>query len=267
MLNYFTHKHPLPKPWIVFIHGAGGSASAWQRQWDYFKDHYNLLAMDLRDHGQSKNIVPEYETYNFKLIAHDILEVIEAECIEKAHFITLSFGSVLLQDLSMRRPDLVQSAIMAGGIFKGSMPVKVFVHLARFFNLFLTYPQMYNTFSWLLMPRESHQISRRVYRTFARRISNNEYLKWLGLYSTFFKTLKRFFDQQVSFPSLVVMGTDDYIFLRPAKEFVANQQKVKLKIIEQAGHICNIDNAPIFNSISDVFLRTLKQKEEPMISI
>ena len=38
--------------WVVFIHGAGGSISTWKRQIDFFKKEFNVLLLDLRDHGR-----------------------------------------------------------------------------------------------------------------------------------------------------------------------------------------------------------------------
>lgn len=254
MLFYKVHNNSNNAPWIVFIHGAGGGSAAWQYQWDAFKEDFNLLAMDLRDHGKSKHIQPERKRYDFDLIATDIFSVLEHLGIEKAHFITLSFGSVLIQDLSMRKPGLVDKVIMAGGIFKGNILVKGFVHLARFLNLFLTYPQMYSLFSYILMPKERHQVSRRVYQIHAQKISSEEYLKWLGLYSTFFLTLKRFYNQKIDFPALVVMGEDDFVFLQAAKDFSTKHKNVHLEVIPKAGHICNIDNPKAFNKIARDFL-------------
>ncbi len=254
MLHYNIHRHEDPKQWVVFIHGAGGGSAAWNYQWDAFKLDFNLLAVDLRDHGLSKNIEPAKKRYSFDLIAEDILKVLVHEQINQAHFITLSFGSVLIQDLSMRKPGLVMSVIMAGGIFKANILVKGFIHLARFFNLFLSYPKMYRAFSKLLMPKERHQASRRVYQMHARKITNEEYLKWLGLYSKFFLTLKRFYHQKISFPALVIMGSDDYVFLKAARSFTLQHDQVQLIVLEQAGHICNIDNPEQFNEIALQFL-------------
>lgn len=254
MLHYKVHKHSVDKPWIVFIHGAGGGSAAWNYQWDAFKTDFNLLAMDLRDHGGSKNIQPAKRRYSFDLIADDVLKVLDHEKIDRAHFITLSFGSVLIQDLSMRKPGMVDSVVMAGGIFKANMLVKGFIHLARFFNLFLSYPQMYRMFSKLLMPKEQHQASRRVYQLHARKISNEEYLKWLGLYSKFFLTLRRFYYQKITFPALVIMGADDFVFLKAARSFSKQHDKVRLVVLENAGHICNIDNYAKFNDVTIEFL-------------
>jgi len=259
VLHYKTHIKSKQSPWIIFIHGAGGSSGAWHRQWNYFKELGNLLAMDLRDHGQSKHIKPEKSKYDFELIANDILEVIDYLEIKRASFITLSFGSVLMQDLSMRRPNLVEKVVMAGGIFKGNIAVKSFVHFARFLNLFLSYQKMYSLFSYILMPKKRHQLSRRIYQIHSQKLSSEEYLKWLGLYSQFFLTLKRFYNQPIDFPALVVMGEDDYVFLKAAKDFSARHKNVELNVIKNAGHICNIDNEEEFNSVVDTFISIKEQ--------
>ncbi|MDX1629556.1 MAG: alpha/beta hydrolase [Fulvivirga sp.] len=266
MLFYKTHHLSPEAPWIVFIHGAGGSSDAWQHQWEHFKNHFNLMAMDLRDHGKSKNILPEKKRYSFRLISRDIIAVLDNAGIHKAHFITLSFGSVLMQDLSKRKPGLVASATMAGGIFKGNIWIKGFVHFARLLNIFLTYPQMYRLFSKILMPKKRHQLSRRVYQIYARQLTSEEYLKWLGLYSTFFLTLKRFYEQTIHFPALVVMGADDYVFLQAAKDFSEKHKKVELAIIKQAGHICNIDQPDKFNYTVHQFLKSQDPKPKFQIA-
>ena len=54
------------------------------------------------------------------LSAEDILAVIDHLGIEKAHFVSLSIGSVILQKLDIERPELIDRMVMAGAIFDGS---------------------------------------------------------------------------------------------------------------------------------------------------
>ena len=253
-------------PWLVFLHGAGGSMETWKYQQAAFQPYFNLLLIDLRDHGQSKEMQAEDEKYSFEMISADIIAVIQKAGIRKASFMTLSFGSVLLQDLSMRYPGLVEKAVMAGGIFKGNFMIKAFVYLARVFNLFLSYSQMYRLFSYLLMPKKSHQLSRRVYQMQARKLSSQAYLKWIGLYSQFFKLLKRFYHQQLGFETLVLMGEEDYVFLKAASKFINQQPYAQLRQIPNAGHICNIDQPEIFNRLALQFIHaeTLSRKRFPI---
>ena len=221
LLHYQKHILKEEAHWIVFLHGAGGSIQTWKSQIDSLKAHFNLLLIDLRDHGSSKNIKPEYPRYNFDIISSDVLNVLDKERITKAHFITLSFGSVLMQSIYHRRPAVVTKMVFVGGIFNANWMIKGFVHLARFLNLFLSFERMYKIFSYLLMPRKNHQVARRVYQMQARKLNSKEYLKWLGLYSEFFLLLRAFNKQSISNQMLVLMGSEDYLFLPSAEKFVS----------------------------------------------
>lgn len=254
ILHFETYQKPDINQWVVFVHGAGGSSKTWLRQLEHFKAFSNVLILDLRDHGQSKNIQPAYEQYTFELVSADIKRVLDSLRIRRAYFISLSFGSVLIQDFSQRYPDMVQKAIFVGGIFNGGLAVRSFVYLARIFNLFLSYRTMYRLFSYILMPKQRNQIARRLYQTQAQKITPIEYMKWVGLYKEFFNLLKRFANQEIDFPALIVMGGDDYVFLKSATRFVRRQPQSQLVIIPQTGHIANIEAPEQFNTIALDFL-------------
>ena len=247
---------------MVFIHGAGGSIKTWTRQVSSYASHFNLLLIDLRDHGQSKNIKPPHTSYDFEIISRDIKNVLDANEIERAHFVTLSFGSVLIQDFAARYPWFVDKVIFVGAVFTGGWMLRSFVYLAKFFNLFLSYSMMYRLFSYALMPRKENQFARRLYQTQAMKITQDEYMKWLGLYKEFFSLLKSFSNQKLSFPALIVMGATDYIFLKSACRFSSNQDQTTLRKIPEAGHIVNIEAPESFNKISLDFLRPAKGREE-----
>ena len=88
MLNYTTYRHNTADTWVTFVHGAGGSSSVWFKQLRAFKQHFNVLLLDLRGHGESK---PDFDdtiidAYTFNSLTNDIIEVIDYERIEKSHF-------------------------------------------------------------------------------------------------------------------------------------------------------------------------------------
>ena len=74
MLHVKRLEHSESREWIVFIHGAGGSSSIWFKQIKEFKSHFNVLLLDLRGHGNSKEKITK--KYTFKAIANDVLEVL-----------------------------------------------------------------------------------------------------------------------------------------------------------------------------------------------
>lgn len=235
------------------MHGAGGSIRTWKRQENGLHNDYNLLLIDLRDHGLSKSIEPNYKTYSFQLISEDIIKVMDLVNIAEAHFITLSFGSVLLQDLTMRYPHRVKSLVLAGGIFRGTLPIRLFVNLAQFMNYFLSYEFMYNLFSYLLMPYSRNKVARKIYQQQAMKLSQKEYMKWVGLYREFFRLLQVFYNQPLDVPVLIIMGGDDYMFLSGAKRF-ASKKSAKIEIIPKCGHICNIEAPEYFNQKVSAFI-------------
>ncbi|MGB1073941.1 MAG: alpha/beta fold hydrolase, partial [Flavobacteriales bacterium] len=118
-------------PWLVFVHGAGGSIRTWKYQIEAFQPHYRLLLIDLRDHGFSKDILPEFPEYDFDIVSEDILAVVDHLGIERAHFVSLSIGSVILQKIDIERPDLIDRMVMAGAIFDGSRLMHWFVHSGK----------------------------------------------------------------------------------------------------------------------------------------
>ena len=113
---------------------------------------------------------------------------------------SLSLGSVILQKLEVKRPEMIDKMIMAGGVFRANIKIKLFVHSAKFLNYFLPYRVMYNLFSWIVLPRANHADSRRMFRLQSQKLNQKEYLKWVGLYKDFFRLLKNVF--QVLFFSL-----------------------------------------------------------------
>ena len=258
MLYHETYRLGPDHPWLVFIHGAGGSLVTWKHQVRDLRPFFNLLLIDLRDHGQSKNIDPAYDAYDFDIVAADILRVLEHLGIERAHFMSLSLGSIILQKLNEKRPDLIQSMIMAGGVFKADWRISFFAHTGKFLSYFVPFRWIYDLFSLIVLPRKNHQPSRRLFRLQSQKLSPREFLKWLGLYRDFFKVVRRFYKARLQKASLIIMGGQDHVFLNAAKRFTqAQAHQAQLVVIEGCGHICNLEQAKRFNEEVLRFLQSL----------
>lgn len=254
MLHFQTYELSKEAPWLVFIHGAGGAIATWRYQTDAFKPFFNLLLLDLRDHGLSKDMDPAFASYSFDIVCDDILEVMDHLKIQQANFISLSLGSAILQRLDQRRPDLVDKMVMAGGVFRATLKMRVLVNASNMLKRILPYKYMYALFSLIILPKKNHEKSRRIYRQQAKRLTQEEYMKWVGLYGEFFQVLDEYFHRQMKKLSLVVMGAEDHVFFKAARRFVAKQEKATLVVIEKCGHICNIEQWQRFNEAALRFL-------------
>ena len=77
MLHFTTYTKDTNTEWVTFIHGAGGSSAIWYKQLRDFRKSYNVLLVDLRGHGQSKQpIYEKLRRYSFDTISDDIIEVL-----------------------------------------------------------------------------------------------------------------------------------------------------------------------------------------------
>ncbi len=51
MLYHKTFELGPDRDWVVFVHGAGGSSSIWFKQLRAYREHFNVLLLDLRGHA------------------------------------------------------------------------------------------------------------------------------------------------------------------------------------------------------------------------
>ena len=67
MLYFKTYEKGPENDWVVFVHGAGGSSSIWFQQLKAFKAVFNVILVDLRGHGKSKDALQLYyeQEYTF----------------------------------------------------------------------------------------------------------------------------------------------------------------------------------------------------------
>lgn len=259
VLHYELYPAEHKAPWMVFVHGAGGSTRTWQKQVAFFKGKFNLLLVDLRDHGESKDIADTHAGFDFDTIAVDVLHVMDSLSIKEAHFVGVSMGSIIIRHLERMAPSRVSSVVLAGGIFKMSKKINVLVVFARMLSNVLPFQVLYQLFALVLLPRNNHSSSRRVFIREAQKLRQKEVKKWLGLIKKLNRTLKQMFKERIQAPCLVVMGAQDHVFLDPARQYVEKYSNVMLEIIDKCGHVCNIENPNEFNQRCLQFILRLEQ--------
>lgn len=97
-------------PALVFIHGLGENAASWDAQIDFFSRTFRTITPDLRGHGKSG------ETDDFitmQLMADDIVNLLQTLNIEHAHFVGLSMGGLLCQELAKNHKKIINTMTLA----------------------------------------------------------------------------------------------------------------------------------------------------------
>ena len=107
------------RDWVVFVHGAGGSSSIWFKQLRAYREHFNVLLLDLRGHGQSNQLQQVVKGhYSFRAVTEDILRLLDHLRIPRAHFVGISLGTILIRHLAELCPERVKSMVLGGAILR-----------------------------------------------------------------------------------------------------------------------------------------------------
>ncbi len=257
MLHYQTYYLGREKDWVVFVHGAGGSSSIWFKQIKAYKKHFNVLLVDLRGHGKSKDLMQKYyeDKYTFQLISKDILNVLDEAGIEKAHFVGVSLGTIIIRTIGEIDPDRVESLVMSGAVTRLNIRSRFLVWVGHMFKKVVPFMWLYKLFAWIILPRKRHSESRLLFIREAKKLYQKEFLKWFNMTKEINPLLRYFREKELPIPTLYVMGSEDYLFLPPVKKIVSEHKQSVLQVIDKCGHVCNVEQPNVFNRLSIQFLK------------
>ena len=243
------------------MHGAGGSSSIWFKQIRDFQKHFNVLLLDLRGHGSSQPTIKEafQKKYTFSALADDILEVLNHLKIERSHFVGISLGTILIRQLAEMYPKRVQSMILGGAILKMNFRSQILMRIGNLFKYVLPYLVLYRFFAFVIMPRKNHKQSRLLFINEAKKLYQKEFIKWFKLTAEINPVLRLFRQIELNIPTLYVMGNEDYMFLPSVRKVVEKHSRTsQLFVIEQCGHVVNVEQPSIFNQNVIAFLQNVE---------
>ncbi len=259
MLNYSIHTSEGNTQWVTFIHGAGGSSTIWFKQIKSFSKYFNLLLIDLRGHGKSKNHLANLKNsvYTFDAITEEIVEVLDYEKIQTSHFMGISLGTILIRTLAEKYPLRVKSMVMGGAILKLNFRSRLLMYFGNVTKSILPYMWLYKLLAFVIMPNRNHKESRLLFIREAKKLYQKEFIRWFKLTADVIPLLKIFRQVQLKIPTLYVMGDQDYMFLPAVKKVVDHHNDSILQVIPNCGHVVNVENPKSFNQLSLGFLKSI----------
>lgn len=105
-MYYECHGRGTP---LIMIPGYAVSSEMWSPFWKRFLDFYEVILIDNRGTGRSS--VPNFE-YTIRMMAEDVVKLMEAINIPKAHILGGSMGGMIAQELVLNYPEKVMSLIL-----------------------------------------------------------------------------------------------------------------------------------------------------------
>lgn len=254
MLYYKTYTQSESNEWVVLVHGAGGSSTIWFKQLKDFIKHFNVLLVDLRGHGRSKDIFWNQE-YSFKEVSKDVVDVLNHVGIQSAHFVGISLGTIVIRNIAEVDNSKIKSMILGGAITRLNIRSQFLMHIADWLKRVLPFIWIYTIFAHILMPRRRHRESRSLFIREAKNLRQSEFLRWFTLTAEINPLLRYFNEKEIPVPTLYIMGDEDYMFLPQVKRLVKQHKFSKLFVVENCGHVCNVEQPEIFNELSIEFIK------------
>jgi 3-oxoadipate enol-lactonase len=96
-------------PWLIFSNSLATDLAAWEDQARELKGAFRVLRYDQRGHGASEAPAGRY---SFELLIADVLALMDALAIEKAHFAGLSMGGATALGLAEQHPERLDKVIV-----------------------------------------------------------------------------------------------------------------------------------------------------------
>ncbi|MGB3617327.1 MAG: alpha/beta hydrolase [Catalinimonas sp.] len=255
-LYHKMYRHARPDAeWVVLVHGAGGSSAIWFKQLREYRRHFHALLIDLRGHGKSQNLFQRYARYTFDAVSREVLEVLDHCKIESAHFVGISLGTIIIRTIGEMAPHRVRSMVMGGAIVRMNFRSRVLAWLGDVCKSFLPYIWLYKLFAWTIMPYRNHRASRSLFVGEAKHLCQKEFIRWYRLVNEVNPLLKWFREQETQVPTLYVMGSEDHMFLPSVRKVASDHASSILKVIDNSGHVCNVDQPDLFNALTVAFMR------------
>ncbi len=245
---------------VVLVHGHPFDYSMWNPQVEALAGLYNVITPDLRGYGQST--LPGHSNTKFEDYATDILQLLNSLKIDNFHLGGLSMGGQIIMEMFRQAPQRIRSLIFAD-TFAG-----------------LDTPEIkqgrYDTANRLEKEGMEAYADEVIYKMITPahvssmpQVSGHVLKMMKGTPPSGAATALRARAERIDYlkevlpainvPTLVIVGRDDeYTPVAKAEELKENLKNCKLAIIEDAGHMPNLEHPDEFNKVVIDFLGGIK---------
>lgn len=253
---------------IVFVHEFGGDMRSWEPQMRHFSRRYRCIAFNARGYPPS-DVPDNLDLYTQRRAALDVVEVLDALNIEKAHIVGLSMGGFATLHVGLIAPQRALSLVVAGAGYGAEKE-----HEEYFRNVSLEVAAQFEK-------QGAEQFSR-TYALAASRIAFqlkdprgwNEFAEHLSQHSALGAAMTMrgvqarrpsLYDLEaelktMTVPTLIVVGDEDDHCLQPGIFMKRVIPASGLAVLPKAGHTLNLEDAALFNQLVGDFLATVAQQ-------
>ncbi|MDE2060160.1 MAG: alpha/beta fold hydrolase [candidate division NC10 bacterium] len=241
---------------VVWIHGLGIDHRVWALQIPVFSQHFRCITFDNRDAGQSDR---SSSSYTIKTMADDVIRLMDALAIDKAHIVGLSMGGAIAQEVAIAYPARVRRLILVSTYTsadrRGADVLNSFAMMRAHFSR-EEYARA--TSPWIFTYRD-YLIPGFIESTITRFLEDPYFLP-ADVYARQVEAALGHFTEdrlsEITVPTLIVTGNEDLMTpMRFARTLHQGIPGAKLAVIPGGGHALALTHADEFNHIALSFLK------------
>lgn len=233
---YLVAGDPNNRP-LILVHGAGVSRTLWHPQIDALAEHYQVFALDLPGHGAMAEV-----TFGLDAAVQSITDLIEKENIQSPIIAGISLGGYIAMLHAKHHPELSAGLVLSGS----SMNL---TGIAGLSYLGVALMIKFKGVDWI---EENSRKS-------LHKIIPEDALPGLLEGGLYYRDTSKIFAQlamknyhkmlkEYPHPVLILNGADDVPNRAGEEKLLAVLTTGKVKVIEEAGHLVNLEKADDFNS-------------------
>jgi 3-oxoadipate enol-lactonase len=256
----YSDKGKKGAPAVIFIHGFPFNGSMWNMQTEALEDNYRIIAYDIRGHGDSE---AGNEDFSIELFVKDLLALMDALKLKKTVVCGLSMGGYIALNAIENYPDRFDALILSDtNCIADTSEVKE-KRMKAIENISKNGVDKYadesikNFFaaeSFTTRKKEIAAIREMIVKTSKQKLTNT-----LHALSVRKETCSKL--PAIKIPVLIMVGEEDKITPPAAAQLMHENIKGSvLQIIENAGHLSNMENPGEFNAQLTKFIESVYQQ-------
>ena len=243
---------------IIFLHGFPFDKSSWHGQMDNLKSTNRVIAIDIRGFGQSKD---EKTPLSIDLFSDDLFAFMDKLKIDKAVICCLSMGGYIALNAVNKFPERFVALILCDTqCIADTTEVKE----NRYKTIEKIKASDANEFNENFIKSVFHPDSLLTKTEIVEHLrstvfANSNEIIMAGLTALAERNETCSGLNKISIPTLIICGNDDKLTPVAQSEFMLkNISNSELKIIDNAGHVSNLEQSETFNKYLTDFLNSLK---------
>jgi 3-oxoadipate enol-lactonase len=239
------------RPVLVLSNSLGTNLDMWFEQIDAFSEHFSVLRYDVR--GQGKSSTPA-GPYDIATMCGDVLALLDALKIKRAHFCGISMGGMVGQWLGIHAPERLNRLVLSNTAAKIGTTENWNLRIATVQRegMQAIIPAVLKGWFTEAFHRDSPAAIERMEAI----LRSNDPAGYVACCAAVRDMDQRDNIAQITLPALVIYGTEDRSTLPSEAKFLLDRIEHSRPLELSAAHIANVEAASAFTQgVIDFLLR------------